>query len=297
VAQPEVSRLELRVIEAEPISARQKAAQASPPPAQASEPPQANQPAQPSEPAQANQPAQTSLVPRPERSRGSITRSGWAPSPVFVLEEVELPSSLDPRLVVLREPNSVQARNYRLLRHRLLAHSDPRVIAVTSASPGEGKTTCAANLALVLAEETFARVLLIEANMARPSLADVFGYEPADSFVAKLVMARDIRPPYLVAGVRGSHLQLAALPSFVPRDRRLDRMLLGLAVSELRYFYDYIVIDGPSVFESADVDVAEECADGAIITARARKSRRGGLRRTVEQLGPAPLLGVVLLDA
>jgi len=273
VAQPEVKRLELKVIEAEPVNAQQRSTHT------ASEPPP------------------TSLATRPEGSVSSIVSAGRRPSPVFVVEELELPDTADPRLVVLREPSSAQARNFRLLRHRLLADSDPRVITVTSAQPGEGKSTCAANLALVLAEETFARVLLIEANLARPSVAEMFGYEPNDSFIGRLAQSRDIRPPYLVAGVRGSHLQIAALPSYVPRDCRLDRLLLGLAVSELRYFYDYIVIDAPSVFESADADVAEECADGAIITARAKKSRRSVLKRAVQQLGSSPVLGVVLLDA
>jgi Mrp family chromosome partitioning ATPase len=217
--------------------------------------------------------------------------------PSVVLEEAELPSSLDARLVVLSEPSSARARSYQLLQHRLLALSDPRVISVTSAWPGEGKTTCAANLALTLADEAFARVLLIEANVRRPALAQAFGFDPEDSFMDRLVRNGDAASPYLVAAIRGSRLHVAALRLDISKALRVDRLLLGLAISQLRCSYDYIVIDSASLFESADADVAGECADGVIVTARAAKSRRNGLRRAVQQLSPANVLGVVLLDA
>src|SRR5262249_45989884 len=70
------------------------------------------------------------------------------PKPTIALEHADLPESLDARLVMLRDPTSSQARAYRALRHRLLSTPDIRVIAITSARPGDGKTTCAANLAL-----------------------------------------------------------------------------------------------------------------------------------------------------
>jgi Mrp family chromosome partitioning ATPase len=264
----EISRLELKVIEAEPIPLRP-----------------ANR---------ALEPVQASLVPAAQHEQ--IVRTNQRSSPIVILEEVELPRPLDPRLVVLLDPSSAQARSYRLLQHRLIATSDPRVIAVTSAQPGEGKTTCAANLALTLAEETFARVLLIDANTRRPGLAQAFGFTPADSFINRLLQERDAKPPYFVARVRGSRLHVAALQVDAARDTSLDRLLLGLAISELRNFYQYIVLDGASVFDSADADIAGECADGVLITARARKSRRSDLRRAIAQLNPTPVLGVVLLD-
>jgi Mrp family chromosome partitioning ATPase len=240
-------------------------------------------------------PSPTSLALRPATPIHAIIQHS-RPSPVVVLEEVGLPASLDPRLVVLREPSSAQARSYRLLHHRLIARSDPRVIAVTSARPGEGKTTCAANLALALSDETFARVLLIEANVPRPGLAGLFGFEPSDSFISRLVQHQDATPPYGVTAIRGTRLHVAALHPDEARDKRLDRLLLDMAVRDLRQGYDYIIIDAASVLESADADVAGECADGVIVTARASKSRKSWLRRAIDQLSPATVLGVVLLD-
>jgi len=240
-------------------------------------------------------PSTTSLAVRPVPATTAVVARDWS-SPAVVLEGVDLPDTLDPRLAVLRDPTSAQARSYRLLQHRLLGRFRPHVIAVTSAKPKEGKTTCAANLALALSEETFSRVLLVEANIPRPGIGQLFGFEPKDSFMDRLVQRLDPAPPYYVAGICGSRLQVAALRTTTAPDLRLDRVLLHATIRMLRSSYDYIVIDAPSVLESADVDVIGACADGFVVTARAGKSHKSSLRRAIDQLSPAKAFGVVLID-
>jgi Mrp family chromosome partitioning ATPase len=227
----------------------------------------------------------------------AITTFAWTSTPVVLIEEVQLPGELDPRLAVLGAPGAAQAQSYRLLQHRLFAKGDPRVIAVTSAEPGEGKTTCAANLALALSEAALSRVLLVETNLARPSFADLFCFEPADSFMTKVLRSEDAAPPYAVASVSGIGLQLAALQPGTTRGKRLDRALFSEALRGLRSTYDYIVIDTASVLESADVNSVSQCADGVVMVTRAGKSKKSSLRRAVQQLEPALVLGSVLLDA
>src|SRR5438477_583444 len=90
------------------------------------------------------------------------------------------PADPDERLILVRDPDSARAASFRVLRHRLQEKGDPRVIAVTSAGPREGKTTCAVNLALALGECGRAKVLLIEANLWTPALAPLFGFMPPE---------------------------------------------------------------------------------------------------------------------
>lgn len=238
----------------------------------------------------------TALLARPVMTTTAIVSRDWAPSGTVVVEAVDLPESLDPRLTVLRDPTSVQARSYRLLQHRLAVQGNPRVVAVTSAKRGEGKTTCATNLALTLAEASSARVLLIEASLARPELGHLFGFEP-NSFMEHLVQRLDSAPPYPVAAVCGSRLQVAALKSTPHHSFRLDGRLLQTAIRSLRHCYDHIIIDAPSVLESADVDAVGASVDGFVIAARVGKSSKSHLRSAVSQLYPAKVFGVVLLDS
>ena len=239
------------------------------------------------------QPPVEAIAARPTEA---ITTFAWASTPVALIEEVELSPELDQRLVMLRAPGSTQATSYRLLRHRLFAKGDPHVIAVTSAEPGEGKTTCAANLALALSEAALSRVLLVDANLARPGVASLFDFEPSDSFMTKLLRSEDPTPPFCVASIGGIGLQLAALQPGVIHGKHLDQSLLGEALRALRSAYDYIVIDAASVLESADVNSVSQCADGVVVAVRAGKSRKNSVKRAIRQLEPALVLGSVLLD-
>jgi Mrp family chromosome partitioning ATPase len=231
-------------------------------------------------------------------TRAAISHIG-APGagPLIDLEHVMLPDTFDPRLVILSEPGSQRARSYRLLRHRLFCHADPRIVAVTSAHPGEGKTTCALNLALAMAEDTMTRVLLIDANLRRPALGRVFGFSASESFVGNIARLEDVGPPYPVVSISGTRLHVAALPEKSLEGGRLDRTLFAVALSDLRDVYDYVVIDAASVLESGDVDVVGECSSGVIMAARAGQSRKGDMRRAMSQLAPARVLGSVLIEA
>src|SRR5512142_1138229 len=87
------------------------------------------------------------------------------------------PAALAPgtRLVALADPHSPAAEQYRVLYHRLVrlaARRPARVVAVTSAGRGEGRTTTAANLAFTAAGEGRS-VVLVEADLRRPALASL----------------------------------------------------------------------------------------------------------------------------
>lgn len=227
------------------------------------------------------------IVVRPEPTSQAIVQSS---EPIVVVDHVELPEPLDRRLVLLHSPASAAARSYRLLRHRLLTSGNPRVITVTSAAPGEGKTSCAANLALAIAEDAPAGVLLLDATRQRAAIAGMFGAEDA----APVRGGTDDQHCYSVISVGETGLHVGIAGQLGARGR-LDRRTFWEIVGDLRTSFDYIVIDSSSVSESADADVACELADGVLLAVRAGSTRRATVSRVMEELHPSPILGLVLV--
>jgi Mrp family chromosome partitioning ATPase len=209
------------------------------------------------------------------------------------------PPDPDPRLILIREPDSARAASFRVLRHRLADCGDPRVIAVTSPEPRDGKTTCAANLALALSEFGRAKVLLVEANFRNPQLAVLFGFLPPECFSMQLQRHRE-RPldPWSVVEAFSPALHVLAVKPGETNRPLLDAPALAIAVEMLaRAGYDFIVFDTPPVLGSADVNLIEDYVDAFILAARSGRTQGRALRAAVEQLSPRKLLGIALIDA
>jgi Mrp family chromosome partitioning ATPase len=200
-------------------------------------------------------------------------------------------------LVVLGQRFMPQAAAVRSLRHRLAEKGDPRVVLVTSAGRKEGKTFCAANLALALAEIRRSRVLLLEANVYHPSLAGLFGLKQVPCFLDQLEQhKRDFMSPWKVAELSTHDLHLMAIDSRTERLRALEGAIFTNSMDSLRGRYDYIIIDGPPINAGPDVSLLEDAVDGILFTARSDQARARSLKYAVEQVSPQDLLGVVLLD-
>ena len=222
--------------------------------------------------------------------------SGWFRQPDVDTWPVDVPTAPDSRLIVLQRPDSAQAKAYRVLRHRLLGLDNPRVIAVSSARRGEGKSAVAVNLALALAEEVTARVLLVETNVQRPVLGRLFNFVPPRCFLSQVAQLTGGQPRWTMVELVDSRLHLAAIDP-ESGHRGIDRVLFAAAMRQLRRSYDYVVVDTASVLETADVNAVADAADGTVLVGVARKSSRNALGRAVEQLAPAPILGITLLGA
>jgi Mrp family chromosome partitioning ATPase len=207
-------------------------------------------------------------------------------------------SPLDRRMVLVRSPDSEQAAAFRVLRHHLLDRGQPTVIAVSSPREREGKTTCAINLALALAECGRARVLLIDCNLRRPELAGVFRFVPPWCFAEQLKVHRE-QPllPWGVVEIPALSLQVAAINPRRDAGRLLDAPAFAIATDRLRLGpYDHIVLDCPGVLGGAEVNLIQDSADGVLLVTRRKSSTARDLRRAVEQLTPSRILGTTLIE-
>jgi len=216
-----------------------------------------------------------------------------------VMERVRVRTAaeLDDRAAILRDPLSARAASFRVLRHRLADRGDPKVLVVTSAEDGEGKTTCALNLACALAESGRNRVLLLEVNTSRPGLAELLGFLPPGCFLEQLAQHRtEPARPWTVAQIAPHDVDVLAIqPRAEPRPPLHGPNLLA-AIASLRAAYAYTVIDTSSILTGLDVPLLEDAADGIAIAARAGQTRGRTLTAALEQAGASRVLGVVLVD-
>lgn len=174
---------------------------------------------------------------------------------------------------------------YRSLRTSLLlSHSGkpPQTILVTSALPGEGKSTTVANTAIVLAQ-TGARTLILDLDMRRPTMAKKFGLRDQEGMSTFLSGNSDLSSQ--VQETRFPNLYLVAAGPPAPNPSELvgaQRMRSGLEV--LQQHFDYIVIDSPPCLEITDALVLSTLADGLLLVVRAGKTPKELVRRASDRV-------------
>ncbi|HYD41179.1 MAG TPA: CpsD/CapB family tyrosine-protein kinase [Anaeromyxobacter sp.] len=197
------------------------------------------------------------------------------------------------RLVALADPRSQAAEQYRVLYHRLLrlaARRPGRVVAVTSAGRGEGRTTTAANLALTAAGEGRS-VLLVEADLRRPSIAGLFGLAPRAGLGEVLDGAAE--PSQAIARVGSLSVLCAGKardPAVALRSARIPALVDGW-----RAAYDHVYLDAPPALAFADGDRLAAEADLALLVVRVGVTRRQVVSLALEALGDRAA-GLVLND-
>jgi len=206
----------------------------------------------------------------------------------------------DLALVTITDPLSPVSEAYRTLRINLqFAALDVklRTLLVTSAGPGEGKSTTLANLAVTLAQ-TEQSVLVIDGDLRCPGLHMLFGLGNETGLTTMLLDDRALDdPPLQSTKING--LRLLASGPLPPRppdllgshrmDKVIDR-LLGQA--------DLVLLDAPPIMAATDAVVLSTKVDGVLLVACAGKTKREHVQRAVERLRKvnARLVGAVLTN-
>jgi capsular exopolysaccharide synthesis family protein len=199
---------------------------------------------------------------------------------------------------ILTQPKSQFAEAFRSLRTSLLLSTTghpPKIIVLTSATPSEGKTTVASNLAAILAQRD-TRVLLIDGDLRRPNIHHRFGLNGKIGLTTVLTGATKLEAT--VQTVREIP-NLDILPSGpVPPfpTEMLSSGAMEAILERCREMYDYIVIDSPPILSVTDGVILSRQADAVVLVVRHGKSSKHVVRRARDILlrSGAGITGIVL---
>ncbi|MCU0725881.1 MAG: CpsD/CapB family tyrosine-protein kinase, partial [Planctomycetes bacterium] len=185
---------------------------------------------------------------------------------------------------------------FRALRAAVVALGRPRRLLVTSALPGEGKSVTALNLAVAFAEEGDKEVLVVDADLRKPSLHRLAGVEPRGGLSDVLNGTGRLGDFVTATGIRHLTLLPAGRPLSAgghgPGDRGLGELLLACAER-----YDLVILDGPPVLVAAEAAVLASIAEGTLFVVRLGMSPRALVRNAVAILSRARarVLGAVVV--
>jgi tyrosine-protein kinase len=200
-------------------------------------------------------------------------------------------------LIVHADPRNPRAESFRSLRTNLQfinVERGPRSFVISSAGPGEGKSTTTANLAISLAE-TGASVVLIDGDLRLPKVAEYLEIEGGVGLTDVLIGRAELVEVLQKWG-RG---RLYVLPSGrVPPNpsELLGSAAMETLLNQLTSQFDYVLIDAPPLLLVTDAAVVSKLTGGAILVAASgatKKQELAGAVRALESIG-SRLLGVIV---
>jgi protein-tyrosine kinase len=230
---------------------------------------------------------------RPSVSQSAASeRQAWPLVPLLTAPGRDV----DQHLVTLLDPSSFEADQYRTLRHlveRIRPAGQLKVLAVTSPGVGEGKTTTAINLAGAFSRKPGKGVLLIDADLRRPSIGWQIGLVNSSSpGLADLIMD-STRLPH---GLFKPGFDVSVLPAGKsPTDPTaiLQSGRVGELLAVARQIFDLVIVDLPPVLPVPDCRILEEWVDGLLLVVAANQTPRKLVEESLNVLDPGKLLGIV----
>lgn len=209
----------------------------------------------------------------------------------------ELQNGVKEHLVSLLTPTSLEAEQYRVLRHKVeqMHRTDGQsIFAVCSPGVGDGKTTTAINLSGALAQGREARVLLVELDLRRPSVGSRLGLSDAGARgLADVIMNPGLA---LEEAVCRLPFNLSVLLAGQPQEATyelLKSQRLAEILKQARQQYDYVVLDTPPLVPVPDCQLIANCVDSFFVVVAAHRTPRKLLEEALNRMEPAKVAGIV----
>ncbi|MFN2273194.1 MAG: CpsD/CapB family tyrosine-protein kinase [Anaerolineae bacterium] len=206
-----------------------------------------------------------------------------------------------PDLITLTDPRSPAAEAYRTLRANLtFAALDAPIetLVVTTAAPDDEKTQVLANLAVAMAQSE-RRTILVEADLRRPALHQVFGAADGPGLTTMIVDEAALNdPPLQETGVQNLWLLPSGPQPPNPTDL-LGSQKMEQAIAALKDRADMVIFDAPPVVSVTDAVVLGTKADGVLLVVSAGRTKREHIQRAKDLLerGHIRIVGTVLNNA
>jgi capsular exopolysaccharide synthesis family protein len=204
------------------------------------------------------------------------------------------PASVEGKLILGDSTAPVAVEQYRRLAatlHDLQAAQGTKVLMVTSAVPREGKTLTVCNLALTLSESYDRRVLLIDADLRRPSVHEVFGIPNTTGLSDGL--RSDSSELSLVQLSKRLTVLAAGRPDSNPMAKLTSERMRALLEESAREF-DWVLLDAPPVGIMPDANLVARLTQGVIFVVGAGSTPHRLVERAVTDIGRESIVGVVL---
>ena len=194
--------------------------------------------------------------------------------------------SIPDELVMLSNPAGFSAEAIRRLKNNIIyQHGEvpPKTIAVTSAEKGDGKSTIVSNLAISFAEEGY-RTLVIDADFRRPKIQSYFGLGAKEGLSDYL--NANISVQQLIQDTDLTDLKIITAGKEIQRPENIGGSLVfKQLINKMEQVFDVIILDTPPFGIISDSTALLKNADTTLVVGRYRKTNRGLLFRTVEELG------------
>jgi receptor protein-tyrosine kinase len=196
------------------------------------------------------------------------------------------------------------AEEFRVIKRPLLlkafADGDEQIehgnlMMVTSAKPGEGKTFTAINLAMSLASERDLHVLLVDADVQRPSVFQVLGLPPQKGLL-DLLSDSSLSPPDVLirTNVRNISLMAAGTPSLATTELLASQKMITLMQDiASRYSDRIIILDAPPVLASSEPSVLALHVGQIVLVIEAGKTGRRAIEQTLSHISACPNISIV----
>ncbi|MEZ4600271.1 MAG: XrtA-associated tyrosine autokinase [Syntrophotaleaceae bacterium] len=215
--------------------------------------------------------------------------------------EVKPLAPKNPLLVINHESGSGTAEEYRKLKSIIIEltrqNTFKNTLLITSPLPAAGKTITSLNLALTMAREYDHTVLLVDADLRKPSVHKYFGISPEKGLVQCLTEGCPLETALIRTGIG----KLVLLPAGGTVDDPAEllgsnRMRNLVAELKSRYPDRYVIFDTTPVLPFAEASTLGHLMDGILMIVRERKTRPSELKQALELIKSDNLLGLVYND-